>query len=118
MILCSYCDKPAKLIDSEQLYGVSYNMKMWICRPCNAWVGCHRGTTRPLGRLANRTLRHWKIRAHKAFDKKWKGKQRRSRKKAYTWLAKRMNLNESQCHIGKFDVAQCVQVVEICKGEA
>jgi hypothetical protein len=34
-------------------------------------VGCHKGTTKPLGRLADAELREWKKRAHAAFDPVW-----------------------------------------------
>ena len=117
MILCPYCDKPAQLIDSREHYDKDYGKKMYICWLCNAWVGCHEGTIRPLGRLANRELRRWRIETHKVFDKKWKRKKRKSRVKAYRWLAKKMGLREADCHIGKFDVAQCKQVIQICKGD-
>ena len=108
----------AELIDSEDIYGKKYaGSKMWICRPCRAWVGCHKGTIKPLGRLADAELRGWKVRAHKAFDPRWTGKEKKhaARKQAYAWLAGALGIKYADCHIGAFDVDQCRRVVEICQ---
>ena len=58
--ICPYCGKETELIDSAEVYqGVSYGW-MYICRPCDAYVGCYKGTTKALGRLANAELRKYK----------------------------------------------------------
>lgn len=115
MISCDYCGKPARLVDSAIVYeGRSYG-PIWFCKDCQAWVGCHRGTDKPLGRLANAELRHWKRGAHAVFDSLWRGKTRYTRRKAYQWLAGEMGLPEEKTHIGMFDVDQCKQVIAICK---
>ena len=37
--ICPYCGKESELIDSTEIYnGKSYG-KMYICRPCDAYVG-------------------------------------------------------------------------------
>ena len=58
-ITCDYCGRPAQLTDSAIVYGRSYGL-IYYCAPCQAWVGVHKGTTTPLGRLANHELREWK----------------------------------------------------------
>ena len=70
---CPYCKGQAKLIDSKEIYGRSYGM-VWFCKPCDAWVGTHKNSKkhRPLGRLANAELRHWKQIAHTKFDLLWR----------------------------------------------
>lgn len=105
---------------SQQFYGKDYGTNLFVCEPCDAWVGCHKGTKRPLGRLANRELRYWKKQAHKYFDAKWikfpKGKSRqRKRSEAYAWLAVQLNIKPKDCHIGMFDVDTCKKVVEACR---
>jgi hypothetical protein len=67
-----------------------------------------------MGRLADRHLRYWKHRAHEAFDKLWKTPNRLNRKDAYKWLAEKMSLPRSKCHIGMFDVEQCKTVIQLC----
>ena len=66
--LCPYCDQATELIDSSEIYqGVSY-ARMYICRPCNAYVGCYTGSEKSLGMVANAELRYAKRRAHHYFD--------------------------------------------------
>ena len=89
--------------------------KFYQCAPCDAYVGCHPGTTNPLGRLANAELRAAKMAAHAAFDPLWKSGAKK-RGSAYAWLADALRIDKKQCHIGMFDVADCRRVVEVCKG--
>lgn len=109
---CPYCKGKADLVDSKVIYKrVSYGMA-WLCKPCDAYVGCHYGTNKPLGRLANKELRQWKMKAHHVFDPLWKtGKL--SRNRAYSVLAEKLEMDIRKCHIGMFDVEECKKVVEI-----
>lgn len=117
-VYCDYCGEKAELVDSRVIYGRSYGHKVWLCRKCMAYVGCHKGTDKPLGRLANAELRYWKRRAHDAFDPLWKyGRFRGYRNAAYAWLAQKMGLPVEKTHIGMFDVAQCKKVIEIIKND-
>jgi hypothetical protein len=119
---CPYCGKDSELIDSKEMYhGTSYGM-MYICRPCQAWVGCHKGTTRSLGRLANDTLRKLKHEAHEHFDILWRKKMHQqdvskgiARAKAYIWLSDMMGTDPELTHIGMFNEEQCERVIEFCK---
>jgi hypothetical protein len=117
---CPYCNQPTQYVDSKRVYTKSYGM-IYLCEPCGAWVGVHKGTNTALGRLANRELRKWKKDAHKYFDPLWQKKMKqvysktKARHKAYTWLAEQMGLSIKDTHIGMFDVEQCKQVIEICK---
>lgn len=112
-VRCDYCGLDAELVDSAEVYnGRSYGL-VWLCRFCEAWVGVHRGTATPLGRLANRELRRAKQKAHEAFDKSWR-RGSLSRGEAYRALAWHMRLPSNQCHIGMFDKKKCEEVVRIC----
>ncbi|MCK9558112.1 MAG: DUF3268 family zinc-finger domain-containing protein [Candidatus Cloacimonetes bacterium] len=115
--LCPYCGKEVVLKDSSIIYGKSYGM-VWICSDwpkCDAYVGCQKGSSKPLGRLANKELRFWKKQAHDTFDKLWKlGKM--SRTDAYTWLSRQLLIPQDKCHIGMFDIDQCKLVCNIVKG--
>jgi hypothetical protein len=120
-VICPYCQQPARLVDGEDLYPHRpdlYGKLFYSCAPCKAHVGTHPGTDRPLGRLANAELRRAKSAAHAAFDPLWKSKNATmSRKGAYTWLSQKMGLAPEQTHVGMFDVAQCIRVVELCRAE-
>jgi len=93
----------------------------WRCA-CGAHVGCHRDTQKPLGTPAGPATRKARNQAHAAFDALWKRKAardqvsaREARKAGYTWLAKQMGLEREDTHIGMFTVAQCAQVVALCR---
>ena len=116
-IYCDYCGRRTEYVDSSVIYGKSYGM-IYLCRPCRAYVGVHKGSDKPLGRLANAELREWKKRAHDAFDPLWKcGRFRHRRNAAYAWLAEQMGLPKEETHIGMFDVPKCKQVIQIMFNE-
>ena len=130
-VACPYCTKPAAFFaDSKQFYRGTDNGPVWACIRCDARVGCHMGTARPLGRLANKDLRYWKVQAHGAFDPIWKAaieqrmaagksaQQGKCRRKAYAKLAKALRIPEDECHIGMFDVTRCRKTVELCRSGA
>src|SRR5206468_10729013 len=110
-----YCHQWSELVDSKEIYrGKSYGW-VYLCRPCNAYVGCHRGTTRPLGKLANAELRRARNEAHDAFDPIWQfGPLKRA--EAYAWLAEQLGIARDATHIGEFDLEQCRRVIEVCSG--
>lgn len=112
---CPYCNQPSKRATGVEIYPHRpdlYELKFWLCRPCDAYVGCHkRGSGwEPLGRLANRELRMWKSRAHRVFDPVWKD-TRVTRQEAYAWLAGALDKFPEECHIGMFDVEDCQRVI-------
>ena len=105
--LCAYCGNKTILRKTE--YGWQY-----ACVPCGAHVGCHKGTSTALGRVANAELRFWKSEAHAWFDPIWQsGKMTRT--KAYLWLADQLRIDGEDCHIGMMDVAMCKWIVQLCK---
>lgn len=120
-VICPYCDAPAALATGAEVYPHRTDLShkfFWQCAPCGAYVGTHKDSHdhAPLGRLANAELRQWKTRAHAAFDPLWRpGRMRR--KDAYAWLAKVLEIEVRDCHIGMFDIVQCKRVVEACKAK-
>lgn len=116
-VYCDYCGRRTEYVDSAAVYGKSYGM-IYLCRHCNAYVGVHKGTDKPLGRLANSELRCWKKAAHNAFDPLWKyGSFRGRRRAAYQWLSERLGLPIEKTHIGMFDVGLCKEAIQICLAE-
>ena len=112
-VLCPYCGYEAQFVDSIAVYRKSYGM-IYLCWPCDARVGVHKGTDKPLGRLANAELRKAKIAAHSAFDPMWRNATK-SRRSAYKWLAEQLGIEGKDCHIGMFDVDMCQKVIEVTK---
>ena len=110
---CPYCGGKTELIDSAEVYhGVSYG-KMYICRPCNAYVGCYKNTDHALGRLANAELRKSKHIAYHYLDQIWK-RRLLNRSGTYKMLSEAMGIPKEYTHIGMFDNEQCKQAIEIC----
>jgi hypothetical protein len=115
-IRCDYCDRLAERVNGKAIYPHRPDLvgkQFWRCQPCGAYVGCHPGTSTPLGRLANAQLRRAKQQAHAAFDPIWRSKER-SRGEAYAWLAEQLGISKNNCHIGMFDVEMCERVVSVC----
>lgn len=116
-VTCPYCNQPAQLVGGNGLYPNRPDLahkRFWLCAKDAAWVGCHPGTERPLGQLANYELRQAKMEAHVVFDPLWKlGYMKR--RDAYSWLASQLGIETA--HIGEFDVETCRRVVEICRRE-
>lgn len=124
-VTCPYCQRPALRMTGSDLHPSRSdltNNHYWVCRNCDAWVGCHKPGWEPLGRLANAELRRAKQEAHAAFDPIWKNAMShhgwtmsKARNLAYTWLTDEMNIERSQAHIGEFDLDQCKLTVLICQ---
>lgn len=128
-VFCDYCHQEAELVTSAEIYhGVDYGTMCYRCVPCGAHVGCHKGTTEPLGRLANAELRIWKRKVHALFDPLWNKKlevrrqqrgsfypKAQARGSMYYWLARKLNIPREHCHIGMFDVETCKRAVSICE---
>ena len=114
-VICSYCGQLTKLVQGSKIYKVHnkpYSKKYFYhCQDCDAYVGCHRGTDKPLGTIANNRLRKLRKSCHDSFDKIWKNKHL-SRSKAYKWLASELNIPTKQCHIGMFDEEMCMIAIE------
>lgn len=121
--ICRYCGGVIKLVPAVSIYGEAAAKRLGLerehiyqCQNCNARVGCHKGTTRPLGNVANETLRLKRMETHQVFDAYWK-RQNMSRTAAYRWLAKQMGLPEGKTHIGGFEMDQCQRVIDLCRQE-
>lgn len=110
--VCPYCGQPAALVDTKEIYGRSYG-PAWLCRPCDAYVGCHKGTTLPLGTLADKVTRAARISFKARFNKLWEpliGTSNRSamtRDQAYEALSAKLQLPLESCHGALFDAEMC-----------
>lgn len=115
-ITCPYCNNVAKLVNGKEIYPHRpdlYEKSFYQCEPCGAYVGCHPGTKKPLGRLANSELRKAKSTVHRVFDPIWKNGEIK-RYKAYQWLADKLGIDILECHIGMFNIEICKKAIDIC----
>lgn len=112
--ICPYCNGPSEFFPtSEAIYGSNYG-PVYVCKKCEAYVGCHKGTTVALGRLADITLRALKMKCHSIFDQTWQS-QLMTRDEAYAWLAGLLDLPSEYTHIGMFGPDTCKRIIRETK---
>ncbi len=110
---CPYCGKLAKWCDNAEVYGKRYGksyMCYW-CEPCDAYVGCHNNTEKPLGTMANRELRKKRVQTHAVIDPLWKS-GKLSRREVYRHLSDKLGY---EVHVGEANLGQCEKIIEIAK---
>ena len=121
--VCPYCEREATLTDGKEIYPHRvdlYPLNFWICRDCEAYVGCHKpkvghgNGTVPLGTLANKRLRTLRSHAHRHFDPLWKDGPM-TRKTAYQVLANSLEIKVADCHISQMNEVLCEKLIRICK---
>jgi len=110
-IFCPYCKKEAKWCENKERYGKNYGksyMCYW-CKDCDSYVGCHNNTRKPLGTMANKELRDWRMKAHAHIDPYWKS-GKLSRGQVYELLKKKFG---KEIHIGESDIELCKAIILI-----
>lgn len=120
---CPYCGAEIFLKENDFIYKKRINKGyVYVCGnypQCNSYVGTH-SDKKPLGRLANKSLRNYKKTAHLYFDTIWRYKKNvlkdyKARGKAYKWLASVMSKKAKDAHIGHFNEEETKKVIDICK---
>lgn len=114
---CPLCSSEAELVGGDAIYPHRPDLahkKFWKCPHHDTYVGCHPGTDKPLGRLADAPTRKLKSQAHAAFDPIWKnGGMKRGA--AYGWLAQKLGIPKCVCHMGSMSDDNLRRVISICK---
>lgn len=88
---CFYCNKEVILVKGNVVYpqldGL-HHKNFWACSDptCNAYVGCHSGTTKSMGIVARKELRKLRNTCHINFDGLWRSLNVK-RSIAYNWIA-------------------------------
>lgn len=107
---CNYCGKEAEWVENKEVYGRNYGKSymIWLCRDCDAYVGCHNNTKRTKGLLANKELREVRKKAHALLDPHWRGEfKTMTRAEAYKRLTKHTGVK----HIGQTTIDEAKSVV-------
>lgn len=98
---CPYCkSQDIQLMTITDFYKGNFKKEgyLYVCLNCKARVGCHKGTTEPLGCLADDELRKMKIEIHSIIDQLWGSKN--ERKSIYNVLGNRYG---HPFHVGYLD---------------
>lgn len=120
--ICAYCLKETELIDSIKVYRESYGL-IFYCGDCQAWCGVHHGSSdQSLGVPAKKELRDLRHEAHKWYEPLIAAKvnqlgvsKRKAKAAGYAWIAKLLNIDTTESHIGYFNIKQCEIVIKACK---
>lgn len=119
-VICPYCNNEAKVFTGDYVYPHRPDLRekfFYVCFSCDARVGCHKKTKKPMGVLANAELRELRMMTHSTFDKLWK-RGKRSRRGAYESLAESLGISVDDCHIGMFGTKNCKKTIELCLSKA
>lgn len=126
---CQYCHSAVELVTGAEVYPKREDLAdrhIWRCSCCDAHVGCHREGARirlpdgeelisdgtlPMGSLANPDLRAARVETHRLFDALWKPPARMSRKAAYAWMARLLNIRDGEAHVASLTYDECVKVM-------
>ena len=112
VIYCVECqaDIEAEIVQGSTVYTSRpdlNHLKFWRCATCKNSIGCHKGTTKPLGVIANKELKQARIKIHSIIDPIWKsGKM--SRKEVYQHITRNLGYVYHTGEISSLDEARDV----------
>lgn len=117
--ICPNCGSTVERVSNSLIYGKEFGPWPFAYRcvsaVCDSYVGLHPRTDIPLGTLADAPTRAARKQAKGQIMPMWED-QGMDRGAVYRWLAEKMGINDvNHCHIGWFSIAQCKQVIQICK---
>lgn len=115
VLTCQYCGQATRLVGGDAIYPHRPDLaqrRFYQCAPCDAYVGCHGASSKPLGTVANYRLRQLRQQVHAHFDSLWK-QGGMSRSAAYNWLRHRMGLEARECHTALFNEKQCKEALRL-----
>ena len=108
-VRCPYCHAAAERVTGREIYPHRPDLAglvIFRCVPCDARVGTHRGSGKPLGTLGNAATRAARRACHQMFDPLWKLGYM-GRNEAYRALAERMGIAVADCHISHWQADEC-----------
>lgn len=107
---CPYCNREAIWCENKEIYGKNFGKSYmcYYCKPCDAYVGCHKNTRNALGSMANKELRHLRRECHLLIDPWWYKKHKIERKELYYILSEWWG---SEFHVGWLREDDCRKVL-------
>lgn len=107
---CPYCSKLAIWCENKEIYGKNYGKSymVYLCKDCDAYVGCHKNSEIPLGTMATRELRTLRNKVHKLIDPLWQEKGM-NRKEMYKILNDYFG---KQIHVAESNEETCTRIIE------
>lgn len=112
LIYCCNCksDMTCSMVCGREVYSHLphlHKLSFWKCSTCKQHVGCHKGTTTPLGCIPTPDLKYARRCIHELIDPLWKsGKIKRG--KLYRELSKDLGYEYHTAEIRSIDEARKV----------
>lgn len=92
---CPYCGSKGEL-----------SGKKWICPTCSdVSVGTYEGSSKPLGTLADKDTRQWRMRAHDELHYKWQDGE--TKENFYGWIASIVKKEYKMATIANLNADEC-----------
>lgn len=124
-VTCRYCGGPAQLSTGRQIYPTKpllAHLKLWVCLPCDAWVGCYEDSDRPRGPLADKKLRVARENLHDEMEpicrlmmEQRGGDIESVRQKMLGWLVAQLNLPPDMAAVSRIEYEDCIRALVLCK---
>ena len=105
-----YCGSIMHLSFTNKFKGGSwfYGCDRWPA--CDGVIGCHQSNGIPLGFVADKETKSWRIKAHEVFDALWKGENAKmNRHQAYAWISHQLGF---EVHMGDATIETCQKVIK------
>lgn len=118
---CPKCNNEAIWCENKEIYGKNYGKSymMWLCKPCDMYVGCHNNTKVPLGIMSDKETRKLKMEVKNMWIKKTMGDWNRTghnkKGKHYFKLSQQLGIPIEKTHFGLFDKETLLKVKELLK---
>lgn len=114
-IWCCQCNRSsdARLVTGADIYPYRDDLAhklFWRCRECSLFVGCHNGTTNPLGSIPTPFLREARRDVHALIEPVWKS-GRMSRKQLYARLSKALGRTYHTADLRTADEVEAIRRV-------
>lgn len=121
IIYCTGCTKEveARLTDGKEMYPHREDLEkfpFWVCDTCRAFVGTHHKTRnrfKPLGFLATKEIKQWRMLIHSILDPLWKT-EKIKRGQAYAFVSNRLGRTYHTGEILSLDDAKAVHRI-VCE---
>ena len=123
VMICPYCNKEAEWVENKEVYGnnLGKSFMIWLCRKCDAYVGCHTNSKKPLGTMADYETRLWRRRTHVVFDPLWtntfkkNSMKKLNREAVYNRISNHFGFS---VHIGESDKEMCKKIIAWCESQS
>lgn len=111
---CPFCGATVVFRNADGIYRDNRkNVMLYVCShypECDSYVRADPVTQKPIGTMADRSLRELRNKAHHSFDLLYKNGYM-TKGEAYMWLSQKLCIPLSETHIGRFGDYYCEAVI-------